>query len=100
MENKGPPLIYVGYYEDTKAYMLFDLISIVVLFKWVVHFDEHFNLIISPNPAIDWREDDGEDCIDIFVFIEQKLMEILSLQIILLAIKINKWKICMKLQIR
>ena len=100
MEKKGQPLICVGYFEDMKAYMLFDLISISVIFKRVVYFDEHFNLIISPNLAIDWLVDDGEDCIGIFVFIEQKLMEILSLQIILLAIKINKWKICMKLQIR
>ena len=79
MENKGQPLIYVGYYEDTKAYMLFDLISIVVVFKQVVNFDEHFNLIVSPNPPIDCLIDDGEDGIDIFVFIEQKLMEILLL---------------------
>ena len=80
MENKGPPLIYVGYYADTKAYMLFDLTSIVVLFKQVVNFDEHFNLILSPNPPIDYcLVDECEDCIDIFVFKEQKLMEILLL---------------------
>ena len=68
MENKGPPLIYVGYYADTKAYMLFDLTSIVVLFKQVVNFDEHFNLIVSPNPPIDCLADDVEDYIDNFVF--------------------------------
>ena len=73
-----------------KEYMLFEMISIYILFKRVVYFDDHFNLMISPYPAIDWLVDDGEDCIDIFVFIEQKLMEILLLQIILLAIKINK----------
>ena len=67
MEKKGQPLIFVGYYQDMKAYMLFDLISIYALFKRVVYFDEHFNLIISPNLAIDWLVDDGEDCIVIFV---------------------------------
>ena len=80
MEKKGQPLIFVGYFKDMKAYMLFDIISIYVLFKRVVYFDEHFNVIISPNPTIDWLVDDGEDCIGIFVFIEQKLMEILLLQ--------------------
>ena len=100
MEKKGQPLICVGYFEDMKAYMLFDLISIFILFKRVVYFDEHFNLINSPNPTIDWLVDDSEDCIAIFGFIEHKLMEILLLQIILLEIKINKYKICMKLQIR
>ena len=70
--------------------MLFDLISIVVLFKWVVHFDEHFNLIISPSPPIDGFANDGEYCMNIFVFIEHKLIEVLLLQIMLLEIKINK----------
>ena len=90
MENKGQPVIYVGYYEDTKAHMLFDLISIVVIFKQVVNFDENFNLIVSPNPLIDGFVNDGEYCMNIFVFIEHKLIEILLLQIMLLEIKINK----------
>ena len=76
MEKRIQPLIFVGYYEDMKAYMLFDLIYIDSLFKRVVHFNEHFNLIISPNPPIGCLADDGEDCIEFFVFVEHKLMEI------------------------
>ena len=70
--------------------MFFDLIYIVVLFKWVVHFDEHSKLIISFNPPIDGFANDGEYCMNIFVFIEHKLIEILLLQIMLLEIKIKK----------
>ena len=55
-------------YEDMKEYMLFDLIYIEALFKRVVHFDENFNLIISPNSPTDFLVDDVEDCIDIFCF--------------------------------
>lgn len=32
MERNSHPLIFVGYYEDSKAYRLFDLVSREVLF--------------------------------------------------------------------
>ena len=36
MEQKSQPLIFVGYYEDAKAYRLFDPNSREVLFRWDV----------------------------------------------------------------
>ena len=41
-----PMLIFVGYYEDVKAYRLFDPYSREVLFRWDVQFDESL-------PAVD-----------------------------------------------
>jgi hypothetical protein len=51
MEKKRQPLICIGYYEDMKAYMLFDPISKYVLFQRDVHFDERFNPTLSPPPS-------------------------------------------------
>ena len=73
MEKKSPPLIFIGYYEDMKACKLFDPISKDSLFIRVFNFDEHFDVIISPNPLIDCLVDDGEYCIDSFVFAEQEV---------------------------
>ena len=45
MEKKSQPLIFVGYCEDMKAYMLFDPSSKYVLFRRDVIFDEDFTLV-------------------------------------------------------
>lgn len=49
MEKKSQPLIFVGYYEDMKAYRLFDPSSKYVLFKRDVIYDEEFTSVSSPS---------------------------------------------------
>ena len=51
MERKSQPLIFVGYYEDVKAYRLFDSDSREVLFGRDVQFDECDPLMEPPSPA-------------------------------------------------
>ena len=53
--------------------MLFDAISKDALFTSVFNFDEHFDIIISPNPPIDCLANDGEYCIANFIFTEQEV---------------------------
>jgi len=42
MEKKSQPLIFVGYFEDMKAYRLFDPVTNDVLFHRAIRFDDHF----------------------------------------------------------
>ena len=42
MEKKSQPLFFVGYYEDMKAYRLFDHVTKDVLSHRAIHFDENF----------------------------------------------------------
>ena len=51
MERKSWSLIFVGYYEDVKAYRLFDSDSREVLFRWDVQFDELYPPMEPPSPA-------------------------------------------------
>ena len=51
MERKIQPLIFVGYYEDVKAYRLFDSNFREALFQRDVEFDEHYPLMEPPSPA-------------------------------------------------
>ena len=75
MEKKSPLplLIFVRYYEDMKACKLFDPISKDSLFIRVFNFDEHFDVINSPNHPIDCLVEDGGYCVDIFVFAKQEV---------------------------
>ena len=51
MERKSQPLIFVGQYEDVKAYRLFYSDSREVLFQQDVQFDEHYPPMEPPSPA-------------------------------------------------
>jgi len=72
MEKRSEPLIFVGYYEDMKAFRLFDPISKDVLFQRVVHFNEHFNPTSSPTPSTNCHIVDGANHANCFSFIEQE----------------------------
>ena len=72
MEKKSQPLVFVGYYKDIYAYKVCDPISKDFLFRRDAHFDEHFDLIISPNPPIDCIIDNSEDHTNNFIFIEKE----------------------------
>ena len=51
MEKKSRPLIFVGYYEDVKAYRLFDPNSRDVLFWQDVKFDEGYPSMDPPSSS-------------------------------------------------
>lgn len=47
MEKKSQPFIFIGYYEDVKAYRIFGPTSKEFLFQRDVYFGEHNNMSLS-----------------------------------------------------
>jgi len=51
VERKSEELIFVGHYEDMKAYLLFDSTYKELMFKSDVHFNENSNPQSSSHPS-------------------------------------------------
>jgi hypothetical protein len=77
MDKKVQPLIFVGYYEDMKAYRLFDPITNDVLFHRAICFDEHFKHSPDPTLSIDFH--DGANHVDNLFFKKKKMRNIRQL---------------------
>jgi hypothetical protein len=70
-------MIFVGYYKDMMAYMLFDIITNDAFFHRVVHFDEHFKHSLDPTLSIHCK--DGANHVDFFFFNNNKMRNIKKL---------------------
>ena len=70
MDKKRQLLIFVGYCEDMKVYILFDPISKEMMFPRAINFHEHFNGVDLYPPNC--HDDDSAEHANGFVFIKQE----------------------------